>query len=365
MTRREKSGMMGKDEYPFVHAEGPPRELGRLHGSKAKQQIAGFLDFLSSSLRLSRESLRSRAGRFEPLFRQQCPHLLEEVDGLAEGAGIHRLDALAVQMRGELNEVQDEACTALAVSRGKTSDREILIGQNSDNPPELKDYGYVLRLAPIHGPRMLMWTFGGMIGYHGLNQSGVAHFANALGGGPRWKFALSHYPLKRLILEQTSLNGVRQVMSSVPVCSNGNYVLCDGTGEITDIELTSEGPFEIGCDEEGIVVHSNHYRCSQHAREENFACGLPDSFDRLDRMTYLLRLKSGQLTLDDLKGFFADHLGFPLGICRHTHSGSNHAMLSNRGHTVASLIAQPDQGLLHVSRGNPCENRFVTYRLFD
>jgi hypothetical protein len=29
--------------------------------------------------------------------------------------------------------------------------------------------------------------------------------------------------------------------------------------------------------------------------------------------------------------------------------------------TIASIIADPDQGRLHVARGNPCENPYVAY----
>jgi hypothetical protein len=38
-------------------------------------------------------------------------------------------------------------------------------------------------------------------------------------------------------------------------------------------------------------------------------------------------------------------------------------MVSVRGRTTASLIAEPEKGLLHVSRGNPCQNRYESYRL--
>ncbi|MEZ4571425.1 MAG: hypothetical protein R2849_14065 [Thermomicrobiales bacterium] len=40
------------------------------------------------------------------------------------------------------------------------------------------DFGYVLHLKPDDKPETLFWTFGGMIGYHGLNAAGVAQFAN-------------------------------------------------------------------------------------------------------------------------------------------------------------------------------------------
>lgn len=356
---------MNELTYPLIHAEGPPRELGRSHGEQAKARICGYIDYLQATLKLARVSMRQRAERFETLFALHCPHLLDEVVGLAEGAGIHRLDALATQLRGELNSVTDEACTTFVIHRRNNLDGGTLIGQNSDNPSELMDYGYMLRLAPIRGPRLLMWTFGGMLGYHGINEHGVAHFANSLGGGPAWKFALSHYPIKRMMLEQSSLADIRRMLKAIPVCSNGNYVLCDGQGEIADIELTSEGPYEVSEGGTGALVHSNHYLCQPHACPDNFALSLPDSFPRMQRMHELVHHRLGQLTVDDLKEILRDHNGHPVGICRHPHSGIDDPILPSSGRTVASLIAEPDRGRLHVARGNPCEASYVTYSLVD
>lgn len=362
--------------YPCYEARGGSLALGREHGEQARDRIRGFVDFLASGLKLSRTALRERAAQFLPLMRQACPHLLDEVRGLAEGAGIDELDALACQFRGELAFVpaasaaatrevptSDGGCTTFALGRTVTARGETLIGQNSDNPVELMDYGYVLRLIPEDGPRILMWTFGGMLGYHGVNEHGVAHFANSLGGGPAWRFALSHYPLKRLILESRTLNDVRELFRRVPVCSNGNYVLSDGQGNVTDVELTSDGPFEAPDGGAGFVAHSNHYVCGALACEANFAQSLPDSFGRLDRMTALIRAKAGAIGVDDMKSFLSDHDGFPTGICRHSHVGTDHPILPSSGRTVCSLIAEPDRGLLHVARGNPCENPFATWSI--
>jgi isopenicillin-N N-acyltransferase-like protein len=354
-----------ENAYPLFEAAGSPREMGRAHGAQAGDGIRGFVDYLGASLKLSRALLRNRAARFQPLFEQHCPHLLEESKGLAEGAGIDPLEALAVQLRGELAGVADEGCTAFVVSRDATADGGTLIGQNSDTPAELMQYAYVLRLAPDDRPRTLMWTFGGMLGYHGLNEYGVAHFANALGGGPEWKFALSHYPVKRMMLEQRNLMGVRRLLREVPVCSNGNYVLCDGNGAIADVELTTDGPVEISDGDGGVIAHSNHYLCAAHACEANFSRSLPDSFPRLERMRQLLNARRGGLSVEDMKVILSDHEGHPTGICRHPHDGPDDPVLPASGRTVASLIAEPDRGHLHVARGNPCESEYVTYELID
>ena len=349
--------------YPLFEAAGLPRELGRQHGEQAAKRIVGYLDFLAESLRLTRDQLRRRALRFLPLFEKFCPDLLVETEGLADGAKLTLADALVAQLRGELAQVSDGACTTFAIGPRGTSTKTTFVGQTSDNPAELERFGYVLKLRPTNKPQLLMWTFGGMLGYHGMNEHGVSHFANALGGGPSWKFALSHYPLKRLILEQRSVGDVLRLMRAFPVCSNGNYMLADGDGAILDVELTSDGPFVIDDNGAGFLVHSNHYLCAEHACPANFQHSLSDSFPRLDRMRDLIRSRFGAIELADVRGFLSDHDGHPVSICRHPHSQASETMLPNTGKTVAALIAEPQQRRLHVACGNSCENSFVTYSL--
>lgn len=354
---------MTSSSYPLIHARGNHRELGRQHGEQCRESLRRFLDYLGVTLKFTRAEIQRRALQFQPLFQRHAPHLVEEIRGLAEGAGVPLAEALAVQVRGEMAQLPGEGCTTFVISPAGTADRAILIGQNSDMDPEIEDVGYVLRLEPEGKPAVLMWTFGGQLGYHGLNSAGVAHFANALGGGPAWKLGLPHYPVKRMMLEQQSVADVLALLRRAPVCSSGNYVLCDGAGKIADIELTAEGFATIESPPEGFIAHSNHFLCQPHACAANDAVSVPDSFPRLERMRALLAGRYGAITVDDMKRFLADHEGRPTSICRHPHAGPDHPSVSARGKTAASLIAEPARGLLHVSRGNPCTARFETYRL--
>ncbi|HUQ92394.1 MAG TPA: C45 family peptidase [Bryobacteraceae bacterium] len=339
-------------EYPLFRARGSHRELGRQHGEQAASRIQQHLDLMCGRHKITRAELQRRSLLFQPMFERHCPHLLEEMRGLAEGSRVQLADAMACNIRG-LPERGVEGCTAYAVSRNGTADRAILAGQNSDMDNNIPPLAYVLHLQPKDKPEVLIWTFGGMIGYHGMNSAGVAHFANALGGGPAGKFAMPHYPVKRMMLECTSLDQAVALLRTVPLNSNGNYVLCDGAGRILDVEATTAGPEIVTDNGAGFVAHTNHFLCPRYARKENFAQSWQDSFPRLDKMNDLIRSRYGALTLADMQSFLRDHSGKPAGICRH----------DGESRTVASLIAEPARRRLHVAALNPCQSQYVTYSM--
>jgi isopenicillin-N N-acyltransferase-like protein len=346
-----------------VRAEGSHRELGQQHGAQAAEEIRAHLDYIGHRQELSRQQLRTKALRFKPLFERHCPHLLTEIEGLGEGAGVPLAEALAVNIRGELGKATDEGCTTYVLGRKSTASGEILIGQNSDMMQSNLEMGYVLHLKPVDKPQVLIWTYGGMIGYHGMNSAGVAHFANAFGGGPPGQFALPHGPVKRLMLECTELSEVLEIFDKVPLASNGNYVVCDGGGKILDIEATTRGPRLLRDHDAGFLAHSNHFLCAPYASQENYAKSMPDSFDRLDRINKMILTAFGSITVESMQRYLSDHSNHPTSICRHPRTTDLEKGFEVAGRTVASMIAEPAHRRMHVALGNPCESRFVTYSM--
>ncbi len=65
----------------------------------------------------------------------------------------------------------------------------------------------------------------------------------------------------------------------------------------------------------------------------------------------------GKLSIDRLKMFLADHQLYPTAVC--THAEGNPWNMA----TIASIIAQPANRLMHVSLGPGCANEYVTYTL--
>jgi len=118
-----------------------------------------------------------------------------------------------------------------------TADGQPLAGQNQDLPAGYSDVAILLHAKPTDGrPRALMFTFAGQLGYSGMNQYGLAHFANALYGFD-WRPGLPHYPLKRVMLEQRSVTDCIGLLRRHATCSAANLVMCDGRGSIADVEV--------------------------------------------------------------------------------------------------------------------------------
>ena len=222
-----------------------------------------------------------------------------------------------------------------------------------------------MNLKPAGKPEILMWTFGGMIGYHGLNECGVAHFANDLGGGPVPRFALPHYPLKRLLLECGTLEEALALFQSLPLWASGNYVLCDGTGRILDVEATPQDYYMLLPTNQGCIVHTNHFLGPRHATKANYANSAPDSFIRLARLHELLLSRWGDLSVADLQQFLRDRDGHPNAICRSITPGAKSENWMTAGITVASIVAEPLRRRLYIAAGNGYDVDYISYKIED
>ena len=346
---------MTTDPFPMVQVSGSSYEMGRQHGEQASWLIERYLVLIERITSLSRDALCRNASAFLPRMRALSASFVDEVRGLADGAGISFEEALLCQVRGEAAQTcseTNEGCTAYALRGAATADGQVLIGQNQDMPPEYMDVSILLRVEPTDGrPKALMYTFAGQLGYFGMNAHGVVNYANSVYNFC-WQPGLAHYPLKRVSLEQCTVNDVVALYKSHAQCSAANTLIADGAGEILSIESRPEGLALYRGDDADAIVHTNHYLSAEFQHHE--ARTLPDSFTRHARMTELVRGEWGRITVDTLKMFLSDHQGDPGGICRHGERG---------WHTTSGHIAEPQKGLLHVRRGHGCMGLWKTYHV--
>ncbi|MEE2657606.1 MAG: C45 family peptidase [Candidatus Latescibacterota bacterium] len=341
------------NQFPLVIAEGSAYSLGLHHGEQAASLIQCYLRYIEKTTSKGRDELAVCALSFEPLIAELSPAYLDEVRGLADGAGISYGEAMVCQVRGAAVVPADaDGCTAFALTSEATRTGETLAGQNQDLPPEFSDFGIVLHLKPDDGrPRVVTFTFAGQLGYMGMNSVGVAHFANGLGNAPARR-GLTHYPLKRRCFEMSTVDECVGLLRRFRACSAGNMVFCDGDGGVADVEIRPDSVAVYDDEHECRRLHTNHYVTEEFADFEDG--NIPDSVPRLDRIRALVAERWGEINVEVLQEMLADHSGDPDGICRHGGKGI---------YSIAGYIAQPAQGVLHVRRGLGCTGTWSTYEV--
>ena len=336
--------------FPLLEVTGSAYEMGYQHGAQAAPLIERYLLLTERLTGKTRDVLCRNAMTLLPYMAALSPAFVEEVRGLAAGADIAFEEAVLCQARAEAGRVPEGGCTAFAVTGSATADGQTLAGQNQDLEAEYADVALLLRVKPNDGrPRALIFTFAGQLGYTGMNEYGIAHFANALYDCP-WRPGLPHYPLKRLMLEQRTIAGCIDLLQRHRTCSAANVVLCDGQGAIADVEVRPEGIARFTDLHPDRIVHANHYLTDAFAPHETNS--LADSCPRLDRMRTLLQAHWGRLDVETIKTLLADHEGEPAAICRHG---------AVNMHSISGYIAEPAKRLFHLRRGHGCLGTWTSY----
>ena len=104
--------MMETTDLLVIELSGTPRERGRIHGETAKQLIANVVSSLREDLGSFYQGCAARKNdgldkylndffqetNFIQAIRQWAPDLLEEVQGIAEGADQDFYDILSLQL---------------------------------------------------------------------------------------------------------------------------------------------------------------------------------------------------------------------------------------------------------------------------
>jgi len=169
--------------------QGTPREVGRQHGEALRSMIRAHLELIYSQgtqrSQLAPETARRWALAFGPVIRGAAPHFMEEIEGLAAGAGIEPAEALLLQVRQEVAHVArfgtvDLECTSFAVSGPYTRTGGTFAGQNADLAGGIEAFSAVLTFAVGGKPAVTMLVPAGQISYLGMSSEGLSADANFL-----------------------------------------------------------------------------------------------------------------------------------------------------------------------------------------
>jgi predicted choloylglycine hydrolase len=349
-------------QFPQHRFHGSHREVGRQHGEALRAQIGAHLELIytqgAQRSQLAPETARRWALAFGPVIADAPPHFLEEIEGLAAGAGIEPAEALLLQVRQEVAHVArfgqvDLECTSFAVSGTYTSTGGTFAGQNADLAGGIEEFAAVLTFAVTGKPAVMMLVPAGQISYFGMSSEGLSADANFLRSAG-WRTGFPRYLLTRLAIEQPTLKAAVDAVLTPRRASSRNLLLADRAGVMVDIETTAQDHALVWGD--GCLVHANHHVLPGMARHETATPEeLHNSTCRQERIATLIEAHRGRLDAPTLKTVLRDHGNRPHSICAHPGERVSYSF--------ASIISDLDAGHMEVAVGPPCEHEYATYRI--
>lgn len=349
---------------------GTPYEMGLKYGKEAKEEIAlsirSYSALFKCQKKISWEKAQEICRRYLPAIEKLGAAYIDEMQGVADGAGVSFEDILALNCRSEIlhsSVVQDDPdgigeCTAFSVMPDASADSHVLSGQSWDYIYDQKDAVVMIHiLADGNRPEMVFFPEAGMIGGKGMNGSGISLTLNAL-FSPGFSYGVPIHIRMRNILECNKIHEAFRVCVAGPFPGSGNLMISCSDGLSVDVELDAQG-HEVILPRKNIMYHTNHFIGPAMVLRHPSSTSVTSYF-RLERMQQLLDDKTG-ITVDYLKALLRDHVGYPTSICAHdsTAPGENPILKSG---TNFGLIMDLTDLKLYFALGNPCESEFEEFR---
>jgi isopenicillin-N N-acyltransferase like protein len=389
--------------FPELTIVGAPRERGRAYGAAVapliRHSIASYARLFASRRGLDWAASQAEAMRFTPLLAELAPDLLDEMAGIAEGAGLGFEEIVALNVRTELmagvgagiyhpasaaalarnraagvpehplepgepdraaQAIDDGECTTAAAANPATRDGRTWLAQTWDWQGDQRAACIMLRVRAPGEPSILTMTEAGMLAKIGLNSAGVAVGLNLLrsladGRAP----GMPVHVLLRKLLQARSFAEARATAGLAPAAGSSCITLASGAGELVSLELTPAGVAEVWA-EGGLLAHANHCLDAGAAAGECPLEPTSSSRERSDRAWAMLQAAVGQVDLATLQAILTDHADAPRCICRHP---DPRVARLDRGESICGLVLDPAAGVIHVAPEVPCLAPFTPVAL--
>jgi hypothetical protein len=349
------------EKLRIVDLEGTSYEMGKVHGQTLKNEIRDLVERWKADLvktyRVTAEVFIQNLLKktdFQPAIARWTPGLLDEVRGIADGAGVDFDTIYAYQLIDEVWAMDADLglskCTTIAA--GKRNGNPAYVAQTLDIPTFYHGSQTVLRIRDKReGLETLVFTIPGVVAANGLNSRSVAVCVNAV---TQLAYSPKGLPVAfiiRGILRQRSYEQAVKFLQDIQPAAPQNYVI-GGPADAAAFERSAGKtsrfvPFE-GAE---FTYHTNHPLIN-----DDFNPRFPETLKRREmtlekyrtlcpRFNFLgqvLKDNSAEIDLTSLKILFQNRA-----------SGINNA--GTYGCTIMVLGENPE---LHISPGRPDEEPF-------
>lgn len=256
----------------IIDCAGKGRERGLAHGEGARDLVrAALARWREATLgqRNSDAAMMEYASRFlsstglMAALETALPDLVEEIRGIADGAGLPYELVAAYNLMDEQwwydlesPPMAEPGCSLVAVV-GTSGSGETLLAQNMDLPAFMDGSQVVLRIRAPGQPEALVLSSAGLIGLAGVSRAGVGVCVNTL-------LMLRHngqgVPVAAVFrgaLAQATAEKAVSFLTGVSHASGQHYAVADRHG-VTGLECSAEGCSVSSPRGRATLTHTNH-----------------------------------------------------------------------------------------------------------
>lgn len=347
--------MENPHQFPTIVLRGTPKERGLAHGTAARELVVKNIAFYKTLLKLDDETLRTQAQMYAKKIAAFRPEFLEEMDGIAEGAGVESVYIYMLNARTEIlsqtDGVHSECATFYFAQTG-------LLFENWDWSEPSKDMTVLLSITLPNGNNVLTFTEAGILGKIGMSSRGFGVAFNYLFPN-RTLDGTPIHALLRALLECDSYDAAHALLSSQEfVGTSGNILLADAHSNATNFELsgskTTVLPFT-----GSYIAHTNHYLGDTPNVLEAGEGFLHNTHARYTRAQEMLQ-STQEFDIETAKNILGDRVGDGM-LCRNFIPEDPGDIPFG---TIASIIMDLPGQKMHIATDAPQEARvFKTYSL--
>lgn len=340
-------------KFPLIKLSGSPFARGKTYGTAAKAQVQISLNLYAKIFmafaNLSWEEAKAKAYAFEKTIETYLPEAVEEMRGIAEGAGVSYEDILALNCRSELMFALPDGCSVLALppeaAKGKT-----ILAQTWDWLIGSRPATVILEIHQEPLPTILSVAEAGMVGGKGLNSAGIGVCLNALSVG-HGQIGVPLHLMYRGILNSRTVSDALDKVVGVKRAGAGNFTIGSAEGIVLCCEYTPEN-FDILLSEGEPLCHTNHYLSPMFKHEDMVKTMLSDTYIRYNMLRRLSNKYPEGMEQKDVWEIMSNHVNFPDSLCSHEDPNDPE---EKRLCSVYGILLDLNSKTLWVTNGHPCE----------
>ena len=340
---------------PYLRVSGSYREIGRQVGEQMRDGIVASVAFYAehcvawSGVAFAEAELLT-APRLEA-SRRHVPECVEELEGMAEGAGVDMAALLVLNCGEEL--ALGERCTSVAVTNGT----ETVLAHNEDWVAADLDKNVVLDITAPGGTRVLAVTSVPYVPVNGMNSHGVACVQNSLAATDE-RMGVPNAFVCRSVLEAGTLEEARARLCLPARGLGSSGLLADAGGRLWSVETSGTADaLTVG---DRWLARTNHFVAPELlAREHQASPGTQSRLARAELLT-AAGVAAGVDPLGLAGAVLSDHGPDGCPICGHVDVS---LPAVEREMTVASMLFEVTAGRLHAAAGPPCQATYQTFQL--